>query len=103
MSRSVFWTRRALKDLERTSLSERERIEMAINDFATFDRGDVRRLVNVDPPRFRLRVGTWRVILTLEHPTIHQVSWSSSASCRATRPIDSALVSATRVFHAERS
>jgi mRNA-degrading endonuclease RelE of RelBE toxin-antitoxin system len=68
MSRVVFWTRRALKDLERTGRSERERIDTAINDFATFDTGDIRRLVNVNPPRFRLRVGTWRVILTLEHP-----------------------------------
>jgi len=68
MGRKVFWTRRAFKDLERTNRSERERIDLAISGFATTDLGNVRRLVNVHPPRYRLRVGTWRVILTLEHP-----------------------------------
>jgi mRNA-degrading endonuclease RelE of RelBE toxin-antitoxin system len=68
MSREVFWTRRARKDLDRADRSERDRIDAAIGDFAMHDTGDVRRLVNVTPSRFRLRVGTWRVIMTLEHP-----------------------------------
>ena len=68
MSRSVVWTRPALKDFERPDRSTRERINNAIDDFAETDAGDVRRLVNVHPPRYRLRVGNWRILFTLEHP-----------------------------------
>ncbi len=68
MSRNVVWTRPALKDVERPDRSERERINSAIDDLAETDSGDVKRLVNVHPPRYRLRVGRWRIIFTLEHP-----------------------------------
>jgi mRNA-degrading endonuclease RelE of RelBE toxin-antitoxin system len=68
MSRNVVWTRPALKDVERQDRVTRDRINAAIDAFAETDSGDVRRLVNVHPPRYRLRVGDWRVLFTLEHP-----------------------------------
>jgi len=68
MSRDVAWTRPALKDLERLDRPGRERVVSAIKSFAEDGTGDVRRLVDVQPARFRLRVGNSRVIFTLAHP-----------------------------------
>ena len=68
MSRSVVWTRRAVKDLERADRSDHDRISSAIDGYAETDSGDVRRLVNVHPARYRLRVGNWRIIFTIDHP-----------------------------------
>jgi mRNA-degrading endonuclease RelE of RelBE toxin-antitoxin system len=58
----VRWKPRALKDLDKTIREVREKIESAIDQFAEAETGDVRQLVNSNPPRYRLRVGTWRVI-----------------------------------------
>ena len=58
----VRWKPRALKDLDKTTREVREKIESAIDQFAEAETGDVRHLVNSRPPRYRLRVGTWRVI-----------------------------------------
>jgi mRNA-degrading endonuclease RelE of RelBE toxin-antitoxin system len=58
----VRWTSRAIKDLNKTTRENRKSIENAIDEFAVDGTGDVRHLVNSKPPRYRLRVGTWRVI-----------------------------------------
>jgi mRNA-degrading endonuclease RelE of RelBE toxin-antitoxin system len=68
MSRNVDWTRPALKELAHAGRSDRERIISAVDKFAETDTGDVRRLVDSHPPRYRLRVGTWRIIFTTDHP-----------------------------------
>lgn len=68
MKRDVVWTRPAVKDLGRLERSDRERVTTAISGFAENDSGDVRRLVDAHPPRFRLRVGSLRLIFTLAHP-----------------------------------
>jgi mRNA-degrading endonuclease RelE of RelBE toxin-antitoxin system len=68
MNREVVWTRRALKDLDRLDSADRKRLTSAINVFAETEIGDVRRLVDVQPPRYRLRVGNFRIIFTLAHP-----------------------------------
>lgn len=70
MTQAIQWTRRASKDIERASPSDRARILGAIERFAGTGEGDVRRLVNVYPPRYRLRVGDWRALFTVEH--VHQ-------------------------------
>jgi mRNA-degrading endonuclease RelE of RelBE toxin-antitoxin system len=68
MNREVVWTRPALKDLERLDGADRKRLTNVINGFAETENGDVRRLVDVHPPRYRLRVGSFRIIFTLAHP-----------------------------------
>jgi len=58
----VRWTSRAIKDLKKTTREDRKKIESAIDEFADEGTGDIRHLVDSNPPRYRLRVGTWRVI-----------------------------------------
>jgi mRNA-degrading endonuclease RelE of RelBE toxin-antitoxin system len=58
----VRWTSRAIKDLKKTTREDRKKIESAVDEFADSGTGDMRHLVNSDPPRYRLRVGSWRVI-----------------------------------------
>jgi mRNA-degrading endonuclease RelE of RelBE toxin-antitoxin system len=58
----VRWTSRAIKDLKKTTRDDRKKIESAIDEFADSGTGDIRHLVDSDPPRYRLRVGSWRVI-----------------------------------------
>ncbi len=66
MSRQVRWTARARKDLKRLDRKTRDRIIAAVDDFASTGRGDVRRLKVTREPTYRLRVGEWRVIFTIE-------------------------------------
>ncbi|MEA2414915.1 MAG: hypothetical protein QOI58_1572 [Thermoanaerobaculia bacterium] len=58
----VRWTSRAIKDLKKTTCEDRKKIESAVDEFADHESGDVRHLVDSYPPRYRLRVGSWRVI-----------------------------------------
>jgi mRNA-degrading endonuclease RelE of RelBE toxin-antitoxin system len=58
----VRWTSHAIKDLKKTTREDRQKIESAVDEFADHESGDVRHLGDSDPPRYRLRVGSWRVI-----------------------------------------
>ena len=60
---SVAWTRQANADLARLSSREVNRIKSAVGEFARIGRGNFLVLKGFDPPRSRLRVGSWRVIL----------------------------------------
>lgn len=66
MSGRVRWTRRGLKDLRKLDRPVRQRVSQAIERFADTGAGDLRRLTDVEPPEWRLRVGDWRVRLRLE-------------------------------------
>lgn len=55
------WSQRALKDADNLDPKTRERILAALDRYATDEHGDVVRLEDVDPPEWRLRVGSWRV------------------------------------------
>ncbi len=57
----ILWTRPALKDLARLDGVQERRIRGAVERLAQTDHGDVKRLTDVDPPEYRLRVGDWRV------------------------------------------
>lgn len=61
--RDVGWTRQSGADLATLNAQEVERIKLAFSRLATSNHGDVRRLRGFDPPRSRLRVGDWRVML----------------------------------------
>jgi mRNA-degrading endonuclease RelE of RelBE toxin-antitoxin system len=60
-------TRRAARDLDALEKPQRAAISDAITRFAAGERNsDVRKLQGYDPPRWRLRVGRYRAILTLD-------------------------------------
>jgi mRNA-degrading endonuclease RelE of RelBE toxin-antitoxin system len=57
----VVWTERALKEADRLDPKVRQRIVAALDRYAADEHGDVVRLEAVEPPEWRLRVGTWRI------------------------------------------
>ena len=61
----VVWTGPAVADINRLDNTTIDRIVDAVNRHATAGSGDIRRLQDVRPPQWRLRVGDWRVILAL--------------------------------------
>lgn len=67
MAYAIEWTKRAAKALARLDAKLRARIVEAVEHLAATGDGDVRRLVDVDPPTWRLRVGEWRVLFRYEH------------------------------------
>ena len=71
MSRStppvgIDWTKPAEKDLRRLTLGAAGRVRQAVQRFADGGPADFERLRGFDRPRYRLRVGAWRVILCRE-------------------------------------
>jgi mRNA-degrading endonuclease RelE of RelBE toxin-antitoxin system len=57
----IAWTERALKDADRLDSKIRQRILAAIDRYAADEHGDVMRLEAVEPPEWRLRVGSFRI------------------------------------------
>ena len=56
------YTERAIRDLEALSPDVRQRIVEGVERFAASGAGDVRALKGQWRGRYRLRVGTWRVV-----------------------------------------
>ena len=69
MTRPIEWRPRALKDLDGLDRDVNQRVRKAIERLAEGE-GDVRRLVAVDPPLFRLRVGDLRVLFRYDGATM---------------------------------
>ncbi len=65
----IEWSARARKDFEDLDRVVSRRVQAAIERLGQGE-GDVRRLTDVDPPLFRLRVGDWRVLFRYEQSTI---------------------------------
>ena len=63
---TVHYTKRAVKDLERLPRTGQRRIVEAVDRFAMSGVGDVRTLTGQWRGRFRLRVGTLRVIFRMD-------------------------------------
>jgi mRNA interferase RelE/StbE len=59
---NVQWRHTAEKDVQRLDRLVRERVVIAIEEYAETGKGDIRRLQGVTPPLFRLRVGDVRVL-----------------------------------------
>jgi mRNA-degrading endonuclease RelE of RelBE toxin-antitoxin system len=51
----------ARRDLKRLDVTNRKRVVNAIEHYAETGEGDVRKLTDVSPPQWRLRVGDYRV------------------------------------------
>jgi mRNA-degrading endonuclease RelE of RelBE toxin-antitoxin system len=69
MTRRIQWNSRAQKDFDALDRVVSQRVESAIERFASGD-GEVRRLTGIDPPLFRLRAGDWRILLRFDADTI---------------------------------
>lgn len=63
---TVHYTKRAVKDLERLPRTGQRRVVEAVNRFAMNGVGEVRTLTEQWRGRFRLRVGTLRVIFRMD-------------------------------------
>ena len=69
MTHAIEWSARARKDFDALDSQVSRRVRTAIERLAIGE-GDVRRLADVDPPLFRLRVGDWRVLFREQRGTI---------------------------------
>ena len=67
MKWTVVWTATAERDFRKLDHETRRRIEVSINRYSADSSGDVRRLQDITPAEYRLRVGKWRVRFRLDH------------------------------------
>jgi len=65
MKHRIEWRSRALKEAERLDPALRERIADAVERLSE-DKASVQRLQGYKPPLFRIRVGDWRILFTIE-------------------------------------
>ena len=61
MQKTVFWTDPARAQLRAIDQPVALRILHALARYLETGEGDVRRLQNIEPPEFRLRVGDYRI------------------------------------------
>lgn len=66
MKLTTIWRSPARRDLRRLDAPDQRRIVAAVERFADSGHGDVKRLTDIDPPQYRLRVGSWRVRFTVD-------------------------------------
>jgi mRNA interferase RelE/StbE len=69
MTREIRWDARARKDVGGLDRSVAEQVASAIERLRS-GVGDVRRLEDIVPPLYRLRVGDWRVLFRFERDVI---------------------------------
>ena len=77
MRRKIVWKEQARNDLRAIDRASALQILHGLDRFSVTGEGDVKRLQNIEPPEFRLRVGNYRVrfsdlgdtilILTVKH------------------------------------
>jgi mRNA interferase RelE/StbE len=65
MKYAIEWRPRARKDLVRLDAEIRERVIDAV-DRLSEDQSGIRRLEGYKPPLFRMRVGDWRILFTID-------------------------------------
>jgi mRNA-degrading endonuclease RelE of RelBE toxin-antitoxin system len=61
VSRALDWKPSARRDLKRLAPEIRTRVVEAMKHHAATGQGTVRKLTDVSPPEYRLRVGDWRI------------------------------------------
>ena len=77
MRRKIAWKEQARNDLRAIDRATALQILHGLDRFSATGEGDVKRLQNIEPPEFRLRIGNYRVrfidlgdtilILTVRH------------------------------------
>jgi mRNA interferase RelE/StbE len=65
-ARRIDLTRAAERDLRRLGADDRRAVVAALEAFAADASADIKKLVGAEPPRWRLRVGRFRAIMSLE-------------------------------------
>ena len=73
MALKVDWTRNARKDVKKLSMRDAGRVRRTVQRLADTGRGDFRCLRGVNPPTYRSRVGSWRVMIELEQDLIRVI------------------------------
>ena len=68
MKRFLAYRPAALRELDRMSHSDAERVLRALEAFAATGHGDIKALKGALQGRYRLRVGKWRVFFSLDQP-----------------------------------
>lgn len=66
---NIEWRPRASKELSRIDARLQPRVVAAVERLASTQQGDVKRLTDVHPPEYRLRVGDIRVIFEFDTST----------------------------------
>jgi mRNA interferase RelE/StbE len=66
----IEWTETALDDMAGLDRSVAHRVKKAVERFSESGAGDIKRLQDVDPPEYRLRVGDYRVRFNQSKDTI---------------------------------
>jgi mRNA interferase RelE/StbE len=62
----VEWTETSLDDMAALDKGIARRVKNAVERFAATGAGNVKRLQDIDPPEYRLRVGDYRVRFELD-------------------------------------
>jgi mRNA interferase RelE/StbE len=62
---------RHLEDMAALDKGIARRVKQAVQRFAQIGAGSVKRLQDIDPPEYRIRVGDYRVRFYQESETIH--------------------------------
>jgi mRNA interferase RelE/StbE len=57
------WTKPAIRDMKKLDQTTAQRIEAALVRLAHEGHGDVKKLTDVDPPEWRLRIGGYRAFV----------------------------------------
>ena len=68
--REIEWTETALADMAALDRGIARRIKHSVERFAATGAGNTKRLTDIDPPEFRLRVGDYRVRFHLDSVTM---------------------------------
>jgi mRNA interferase RelE/StbE len=66
----VEWTERSLEDMAALDKGVARRVKNAVERFAATGAGNVKKLQDIDPPEYRLRVGDYRVRFELEEDAV---------------------------------
>jgi mRNA-degrading endonuclease RelE of RelBE toxin-antitoxin system len=61
MAKRIVWTERAKADVRSIEQSTALRLLHGLARFVATEEGDVKRLQDIEPPEFRLRLGDYRV------------------------------------------
>jgi len=64
---AVVWTATSQRDFRRIDQETGKRIQRSVSRYAVDSIGDVRRLQDITPAEYRLRIGKWRVRFRLDH------------------------------------
>jgi mRNA-degrading endonuclease RelE of RelBE toxin-antitoxin system len=62
LSKRISWTARAKADVRAIDPQTAMRTLHGLAHFTQTEAGDVKRLKDTDPPKFRLRVGSYRIL-----------------------------------------